>query len=180
MNTHDIEPMKYGTGKNDDYVTGWNDCWAAIEADRKRRGEPSGYAYRYRHYDGGTVIRFNDGCEVNGSRPIEALPYWFTPQPADPRGAQKLHNEDSGAQNGIQAPQPAEPDLAKCAECGAELILVRPGKWQHPDCPQSPWATSPPALGAADLAFIADELRQAGKNRAADMVMQAMRRRGGC
>lgn len=40
MNTHDIEPLKYGGDKNDDYVTGWNDCWAAIEADRERRGEP--------------------------------------------------------------------------------------------------------------------------------------------
>lgn len=40
MNTHDIEPMKYGVTKSDDYVTGWNDCYAAIEADRQRRGEP--------------------------------------------------------------------------------------------------------------------------------------------
>lgn len=31
-----------------------------------------------------------------------------------------------------------------------------------------------PALDAADLAFIADELRQAGKNRAADLVLTAM------
>lgn len=43
---------------------------------------PSGYAYRYRSL-GGTVIRFNGGGEVNGSRPIEAVPYWFAaPQPA--------------------------------------------------------------------------------------------------
>ncbi|HDR9048802.1 TPA: hypothetical protein QDA94_003034 [Burkholderia vietnamiensis] len=43
---------------------------------------PSGYAYRYRSL-GGSVIRFNGGGEVNGSRPIEAIPYWFAaPQPA--------------------------------------------------------------------------------------------------
>ncbi|WP_324658311.1 hypothetical protein [Burkholderia thailandensis] len=43
---------------------------------------PSGYAYRYPSL-GGTVIRFNSGKEVNGSRPIEAIPYWFAaPQPA--------------------------------------------------------------------------------------------------
>lgn len=37
MNTHDIEPLKYGGNRSDDYVTGWNDCYAAIEAYRKRR-----------------------------------------------------------------------------------------------------------------------------------------------
>lgn len=43
---------------------------------------PSGYAYRYPSL-GGTVIRFNGGKEVNGSRPIEAIPYWFAaPQTA--------------------------------------------------------------------------------------------------
>ena len=38
---------------------------------------PSGWAYRYP--DG---IRFNDGCEVNGCRPIEAIPYWLGAPPA--------------------------------------------------------------------------------------------------
>jgi hypothetical protein len=40
---------------------------------------PSGHAYRYPDYRGGTTIRFNSGCEVNGSKPIEAVPYWFAP-----------------------------------------------------------------------------------------------------
>lgn len=35
MNTYKVEPMKYGGNRSDDYVTGWNDCYAAIEADRK-------------------------------------------------------------------------------------------------------------------------------------------------
>jgi hypothetical protein len=43
---------------------------------------PSGYAYRYRSLFGGTCIRFNGGAEVNGSRPIEAVPYWFAPPSA--------------------------------------------------------------------------------------------------
>lgn len=37
----------------------------------------------------------------------------------------------------------AEPDSVKCAECGADLIPVRPGKWQHPDCSQNYWADEP-------------------------------------
>ncbi len=39
---------------------------------RETAPAPSGYAYRYR--DG---IRFNNGCLVNGSKPIEAIPYYF-------------------------------------------------------------------------------------------------------
>lgn len=38
--------------------------------------EPSGYAYRYP--DGG--IRFSNGGEINGSKPTEAIPYWFAAQ----------------------------------------------------------------------------------------------------
>lgn len=52
--------------------------------DRQKRTEPSGHAYRYSDHEGGTVIRFNDGTEVNGSRPIESVPYWFAPPPAEP------------------------------------------------------------------------------------------------
>jgi hypothetical protein len=40
---------------------------------------PSGYAYRYP--DG---IRFNWGQQVNGCRPSEALPYWFSPHAPEP------------------------------------------------------------------------------------------------
>jgi hypothetical protein len=46
---------------------------------------PSGYAYRYPSIEG-SVIRFNHGQEVNGSRPLCAIPYWLgqppTPQPS--------------------------------------------------------------------------------------------------
>lgn len=77
---------------------------------------------------------------------------------------------------------------------GAEPVAWR---WQWKDLPDSGWQLSSvggwretdairaeplylapiapqPALDAADLAFIADELRQAGKNRAADLALTAM------
>jgi hypothetical protein len=47
--------------------------------------QPSGYAYRYQQF-GDSVIRFNGGSEVNGSRPTEAIPYWLghPPRPIPP------------------------------------------------------------------------------------------------
>jgi hypothetical protein len=39
---------------------------------------PDGYAYRYRTTLGNdTVIRFDGSGDVNGCRPIEAVPYWL-------------------------------------------------------------------------------------------------------
>lgn len=51
----------------------------AEEATPPPQSAPHGYAYRYRSGfgDGRTVIRFNNGEEVNGSKPIEAIPYFF-------------------------------------------------------------------------------------------------------
>jgi hypothetical protein len=46
-------------------------------APKQPAPQPSGYAYRYP--DG---IRFNNGREVNGSKPTESIPYWFGQQPA--------------------------------------------------------------------------------------------------
>lgn len=46
-------------------------------ADRYGRREPPyGYAYRYHGY-GVDVLRFNNGQEVNGSKPFETVPYWI-------------------------------------------------------------------------------------------------------
>jgi hypothetical protein len=41
--------------------------------------QPFAYAYRYPAWppEGATVIRFNDGREVNGSKPIEAIPLYL-------------------------------------------------------------------------------------------------------
>jgi hypothetical protein len=39
-----------------------------------------GYRHLYHTYDGSQVWRFNDGREVNGSRPIRSEPVYATPQ----------------------------------------------------------------------------------------------------
>ncbi|WP_175796357.1 DUF551 domain-containing protein [Burkholderia anthina] len=60
-------------------LAAWRSAYEYARAARMQAGEsqaPSGYAHRYPHM-GGTVIRFNNGGEVNGSRPTEAIPYWF-------------------------------------------------------------------------------------------------------
>lgn len=57
---------------------------------------PSGYAYRY-PYMGGTVIRFNNGGEVNGSHPIEAMPYWFGAPPASVAAIRDAALEEAAA-----------------------------------------------------------------------------------
>lgn len=55
-------------------------------ADKTRaERNPDGYAYRYHSQLGGTVLRFNHGEDVNGGRPFEVVPYWFSP-PDPPRG----------------------------------------------------------------------------------------------
>ena len=43
-------------------------------AEQVPSAPPSGYAYRY-----ADCIRFNHGESVNGGKPIEAIPYYFTP-----------------------------------------------------------------------------------------------------
>jgi hypothetical protein len=42
--------------------------------------QPNGYAYRYPAIDG-TITRFNHGQEVNGCRPLYAIPYWLGQPP---------------------------------------------------------------------------------------------------
>ncbi|MBU9174020.1 hypothetical protein [Burkholderia gladioli] len=51
----------------------------AAPTDAAENVEPSGYAHRYPSGNG-TVIRFNDGREVNGCRPIDSVPYWLGAQ----------------------------------------------------------------------------------------------------
>jgi len=48
---------------------------ALVEVPGARK--PDGCAYRYHNYSGGTEIRFNHGAPVNGSDPIESIPYWL-------------------------------------------------------------------------------------------------------
>lgn len=58
------------------------------EAQGGGERKPDGFHYRYRDpYGGeGTIIRTNNGLEVNGSRPIEAVPYYYTAPPSAPVG----------------------------------------------------------------------------------------------
>jgi hypothetical protein len=51
---------------------------------------PHGHAYRYPTPLGGTTIRFTSGREINGFRPIEAIPYWLGKPPMDLRSAAAL------------------------------------------------------------------------------------------
>jgi len=54
---------------------------AAQEAVR----QPDGYHYRYPNlYGTDTYIRKNNGEEVNGIKPVEAVPYWYAPVTAAP------------------------------------------------------------------------------------------------
>lgn len=56
----------------------------ARDPEPTARREPDGYAYRYPWHTGGTVLRFNGGEEVNGSKPMESVPYWLGEQPEQP------------------------------------------------------------------------------------------------
>jgi len=55
-------------------------------ADRK----PDGYMHRYNSPFGGTDLRLNDGVEVNGCKPIEAVPYWLGSPPIALRAPQAV------------------------------------------------------------------------------------------
>lgn len=57
--------------------------------------QPDGYAYRYP--DG--YIRFSGGREVNGSDPVETIPYYFR-----------------------RAPEPRDEPLPPCSTCGGETV----------------------------------------------------------
>jgi hypothetical protein len=104
---------------------------------------PSGYAYRYHD-----SIRFNNGGEVNGSRPIEAVPYWFAapPPPAAPAVAPlselaarqqslpadlrtAMQAEAFDLYEGEAAPavavEPSEPTRELAALCGRLVLRLR-------------------------------------------------------
>lgn len=110
--------------------------YAIKNIDRKRRGsivnnasassEPVAWLYEDELPDNYPYEAMFPYSKVDGVRMFPV----YTPQP--------LSESDI----------PDEPDSAKCAECGAEMIHVRPGKWQHPDCSQSSWAAEPVKVNA--------------------------------
>src|SRR5690606_33772664 len=87
-----------------DYVT-YEDHVAAIEADRKRRGEPVGYimptALRQLKSGGHAVVGgVSHGCDV---------PVYTAPQPAEPCVSSVSDKTACGSANGDCDSQPAEP-----------------------------------------------------------------------
>lgn len=60
-----------------------------LKGNAEGEGEraPDGYHYVYRDpFGNGEVIRRNNGQEVNGSKPLRAIPYWYAPPVADMEG----------------------------------------------------------------------------------------------
>lgn len=85
-------------------------------------GVPDGYAYRYPGPYGG--LRFNQGQDVNGSRPVEAVPYWLgkppSPEPREP-------SQPTPEQGEAVAPKVREKDIDRWQS----LIQTKPaGPWE--------------------------------------------------
>jgi hypothetical protein len=88
----------------------------------QQQTEPSGYAYRYRDYAGGTVLRFNSGEEVNGARPIEALPFWFEPQPQQIPEGYKLVPIEPTLEMIVEAAKAASQYMDECGRSSPTVI----------------------------------------------------------
>jgi hypothetical protein len=101
------------------------DCARAILArcgrptiEPKGTCQPNGYAYRYPAIDG-TITRFNHGQEVNGCRPLYAIPYWL----GQPPTARPTIEPEGMATRELQWP----PSVAQgCHEAAAEAELGSP------------------------------------------------------
>lgn len=76
------EPPKslaYTPSESNAYSQGWKAGFDMAQPQAEPR-KPDGYAYVYPSMDG-EIIRMNHGQEVNGSKPLRAMPYWFaTPE----------------------------------------------------------------------------------------------------
>lgn len=93
------------------------------------RGEPVGYimptAIKQLKAGGNAIV---GGVSQGGDVAV-----YLAPQPADLSGASSLHNADSGAQDGIQATQPAEPESTHHVHRGTEsLPCYCDGTYDHP------------------------------------------------
>ena len=81
-----------------------------------RREPPHGYAYRYHDYRG-DVLRFNNGEEVNGSKPFEVVPYWIGASVTKSGGREELNGESPRAGASVGQPSrpiPDETDERRC------------------------------------------------------------------
>lgn len=92
MNGYDAQDMatQGAEGFRNGYQAGYADAVKAAEVGKPAAAQeavrqPDGYHYRYPDlYGADTYIRKNNGEEVNGSKPVEAVPYWYAPVTAAP------------------------------------------------------------------------------------------------
>ena len=125
---------------------------AALNAEPEEPAKPSGYAYRYSDYSGGTYIKFNGGEEVNGSRPIEVVPYWLAP-PSAPTAP--------------PAPEPGE--LGELVE-----LLKLAGRWATSTGVQLDRFAALFDQQATELAALREERFVAGQNRINQLWVDAL------
>ncbi len=75
-------PLNWGANSQE-YAEQLRAALSRIEAETEARvleslkREPDGYAYSYPSPFGGEVIRFSNGEEYNGHKPLCAVPYWL-------------------------------------------------------------------------------------------------------
>ena len=106
--TEQLERLGYSWG---------GESWQPAAAQEAVR-QPDGYHYRYSTLYGTiTYIRKNNGEEVNGSKPVEAVPYWYAPVAAAPA-----------------CPSCAAPLLFECVGCSVS---------NYPNASDSPGAVIP-------------------------------------
>jgi hypothetical protein len=119
--------------------------------------EPNGYAYRYPTMDG-SVIRFNHGEEVNGSKPLCAIPYWLEQPPAVTAPAAEPATDELPPKVGhilrlAEIIREVDGTHDKGAAALAEAILSHPGIAEV--LPPAPAATPTPAPAGSLVEVVA-------------------------
>ena len=150
MNTHDIEPMKYGGNRSDDYVTGWNDCYATTKADRQSRNcgqcVPLSTDGKSVFIDGVGEVPLDFGEQARGNADASAVSSepvaWYTEDHLTDKSA-TTYDAEVAARWKVKgwpvyplyaAPHPAEPVV--CFKCGhakhdGECVNVAPQNQQQ-------------------------------------------------
>lgn len=91
---------------------------------------PFTYAHRYPAANGGTVIRFDTGGrEINGSRPIEAIPLYALAQPGSD-GA--LREACQGIADDYQTSDAHHPNHVLIRKADHNAILAALAAWRQP------------------------------------------------
>ncbi|WP_313250095.1 hypothetical protein [Stenotrophomonas acidaminiphila] len=147
-----------------------DECLPKPAAAQEAVRQPDGYHYRYPDlYGTDTCIRKNNGEEVNGSKPVEAVPYWYAPvtaAPADTWFADQLTamGEVIPLASTPAAPADDEEDAYVIDQMGkllAEIAVIVNGpepagtRWSYHDLPAKvkALASTPAAPGIGLQAF---------------------------